>query len=295
MARYGKIVRTFWTNPKVRRLRNSKNPLDADKLLAYLYSNDHLSIIGLYRLDPLYICADLDVTVEKLRAPFDKLVAAGFIYYDPDTSLVLINDWFEHNQIQNANQCKSAEREIDNTPQTPLLRELERLLEPLPEPFAKRLGERLHKRFRIQQQQQQQEQEPEQQQEQEQDTPPAKPAADARTRLKLQYEELRNLFNLNCPSLNSIQKITPRTKRGGMVAARLKSDSNMDFWAGFFRSVEASDFLTGRGGRDWVATFDWIMNLNNFQKIVEGNYVNDRGTGQAVTDAAQRIREKHGR
>lgn len=44
-----------------------------------------------------------------------------------------------------------------------------------------------------------------------------------------------------------------------------------------------SDFLKGTGGR-WCANFDWIINKNNFVKILEGNYENKRSTGGNTTD-----------
>ena len=44
----------------------------------------------------------------------------------------------------------------------------------------------------------------------------------------------------------------------------------------------ASNFLNGRNGRGFVATFDWLMRPNNFPKVIDGNYDNDNnayGTG----------------
>lgn len=44
----------------------------------------------------------------------------------------------------------------------------------------------------------------------------------------------------------------------------------------------ASDFLNGRNGRGFVATFDWLMRPNNFPKVIDGNYDNNNnayGTG----------------
>lgn len=38
-----------------------------------------------------------------------------------------------------------------------------------------------------------------------------------------------------------------------------------------------SDFLTGKNSKNWTATFDWILNRNNFDKILSGNYDNEKG------------------
>ena len=40
------------------------------------------------------------------------------------------------------------------------------------------------------------------------------------------------------------------------------------------RKAAASDFLNGKNGRDFVATFDWLMKPTNFPKVLEGNYDN---------------------
>lgn len=41
------------------------------------------------------------------------------------------------------------------------------------------------------------------------------------------------------------------------------------------RKVARSDFLNGKNGRSWTATFDWVFGVNNFQKVMEGNFDND--------------------
>lgn len=40
-----------------------------------------------------------------------------------------------------------------------------------------------------------------------------------------------------------------------------------------FKSIHKSDFLCGRSS-DWKCDFDWIINPNNFVKILEGKYKN---------------------
>ena len=40
----------------------------------------------------------------------------------------------------------------------------------------------------------------------------------------------------------------------------------------------ASDFLNGRNGRGFMATFDWLMRPNNFPKVIDGNYDNNNNS-----------------
>lgn len=37
-----------------------------------------------------------------------------------------------------------------------------------------------------------------------------------------------------------------------------------------------SDFLNGRNNKCWVASLDWLLRPNNFVKVIEGNYDNDK-------------------
>ena len=36
--------------------------------------------------------------------------------------------------------------------------------------------------------------------------------------------------------------------------------------------MKASDFLQGKKGRGWRASFDWLMNPQNFAKVMGGTY-----------------------
>ena len=41
----------------------------------------------------------------------------------------------------------------------------------------------------------------------------------------------------------------------------------------------ASDFMNGKNGKGWVASFDWMMCPSNFPKVLEGNYDNEEPAG----------------
>jgi len=52
---------------------------------------------------------------------------------------------------------------------------------------------------------------------------------------------------------------------------------NLDWWKRFFEYVAQSEFLTGRApaaqGRDpFVVGLDWLVNPQNFAKVIEGKY-----------------------
>lgn len=79
-----------------------------------------------------------------------------------------------------------------------------------------------------------------------------------------------DLFNEVCVSFPKVKKITD--KRVKLIKTLLKN-SNMAEITEVFHKAEESDFLKGRKS-NWKASFDWIMNTNNFVKVLEGNYDN---------------------
>jgi len=48
------------------------------------------------------------------------------------------------------------------------------------------------------------------------------------------------------------------------------------------RKAAASSFLNGHGARGWRANIDWLLNADNFVKVMEGNY----------TDTAQKLKQE---
>ena len=84
------------------------------------------------------------------------------------------------------------------------------------------------------------------------------------------YVKVVDLFNRICTSFPKIQKITDGRKR--LIRARLNQYS-LEQIEEVFILAESSDFLKGTNGK-WSATFDWLLNDNNFIKVLEGNYNN---------------------
>ena len=48
----------------------------------------------------------------------------------------------------------------------------------------------------------------------------------------------------------------------------------------------ASDFMNGKNGKGWVASFDWMMCPSNFPKVLEGNYDNEQPAGSQQSQSA---------
>ena len=53
----------------------------------------------------------------------------------------------------------------------------------------------------------------------------------------------------------------------------------------------ASDFMNGKNGKGWVASFDWMMCPTNFPKVLEGNYDNEEPSGSQKPQAAAKAQD----
>jgi hypothetical protein len=87
---------------------------------------------------------------------------------------------------------------------------------------------------------------------------------------KINFQKIIENFNSICKDLPNVEKLTKQ--RESALSSRIK-EYGIDKVHQVFQIVSLSDFLSGRKG-DWKSSFDWIMKPSNFQKILEGNYVN---------------------
>ena len=95
------------------------------------------------------------------------------------------------------------------------------------------------------------------------------------------YSEIVDSFNEICKSFPKVKALTENRKKA--IRARLRTHSAADFIT-LFEKAEASDFLRGANGRDWSATFDWLIKESNMEKVLEGNYDNKKSSGGTVFD-----------
>jgi len=86
--------------------------------------------------------------------------------------------------------------------------------------------------------------------------------------------EVVKLFNKTFETLPEVKIISD--KRRAVVRKRWQENKNLqtlDQWEKFFNWIKQSDFLMGRTPTPWNGfCFDWMLKLENFTKIIEGNY-----------------------
>lgn len=90
------------------------------------------------------------------------------------------------------------------------------------------------------------------------------------------YKEIVQAYNDICKSLPSIRVISDKRKKKMRVIYREVGD--LDIITEAFKKAESSDFLSGRNGKWGGCNFDWLINYNNFIKVIEGTYDNRNGS-----------------
>ena len=82
-------------------------------------------------------------------------------------------------------------------------------------------------------------------------------------------KEALEAYQRLCPSLKPVTVLTPNREKA--LTELFKTYELSDIEAAFVKA-ESSSFLKGMNPRRWVASFDFIIDPNNFAKLVEGNY-----------------------
>ena len=94
---------------------------------------------------------------------------------------------------------------------------------------------------------------------------------DNKTDRKIDYTSIVNMYNDTCVSFPKVKTLSESRKKS--IKARLHTYNIEDFKT-LFEKAQASDFLKGKNGRDWQASFDWLIKDANMAKVLDGNYDN---------------------
>ena len=90
------------------------------------------------------------------------------------------------------------------------------------------------------------------------------------------YAAIMDEYNAVCVSLTPIKIMSDKRKKEAKTCFLREFRGDMGEVRAFFRKVEASDFLCGRNGHGWTASFDWLMKSANAIKVLEGTYDNKK-------------------
>ena len=89
------------------------------------------------------------------------------------------------------------------------------------------------------------------------------------------FDEIISFFNEQMKG-KGIQQVAIITLERRLAFERLMSQTgvNKECVKQAIKNASESDFLNGKGPKGWVASFDWMMIPQNFQKVLENNYRN---------------------
>lgn len=241
MAIYRTVQMSFWTDTKV---VDDFTPEDRYFYL-YLFTNPHTNLCGCYEISKSQMSVELGYSkdiIEKLLIRFSDI--HNVIKFDKDTKEVLLLNWSKYNWTKSSDFKKALEKEI-NSVKTPAFKQYlfnvldggETVYTPSQEGGGTTVTDTVT------------------------DTVSKNNTA----------EKIMNLYHEHCPSLPKVMKLTD--KRIKLANARLKEYSEEQI-IDVFNKAQESDFLRNGSGTWKGADFEWILNVNNFVKIMEGNYKN---------------------
>lgn len=102
----------------------------------------------------------------------------------------------------------------------------------------------------------------------------------------INYQKIVDMYNDTCVSFPRVKSLSEARRKA--IRARLKTYSVDDLQRAF-EKAEASNFLKGANGRNWNATFDWLLKDSNIAKVLDGNYDNVRAPAAGAQAAGNRI------
>ena len=84
-------------------------------------------------------------------------------------------------------------------------------------------------------------------------------------------ETIQDIFNSTCIFLPPCKAITK--KRAELISETLEAFTIEDVKK-VFEKANKADFLNGKNERGWKASFDWLIDINHFARVLEGAYDN---------------------
>lgn len=108
-------------------------------------------------------------------------------------------------------------------------------------------------------------------------------AKEKKTTPNCPQEDIKAIYHEELPELPSIRVWGEASQKNLRARWREAPErQSLEWWRKFFRDfIRPSDFLMGRK-TDFLASLDWIAKPQNFQKIMNGNYVNRNGKRRRI-------------
>ncbi|SLM46775.1 protein of unknown function [Nitrospira japonica] len=166
-SRYRKIDPRIWTDEKFRRLT-----AEEQRIALYILTAQS-NRIGLFSFSPGKASEDLETLPPTFLERFGNVCRTLNWEWDADARVLFLPTWWRYNQPENANNVIGNLKDLDDLPETPLLKRFSANTAYLPEGLIGTFTQTLAKRYPQRYPKRSPSQEQEQEQEQKQEPPPA--------------------------------------------------------------------------------------------------------------------------
>lgn len=92
--------------------------------------------------------------------------------------------------------------------------------------------------------------------------------------------------SLSSLGLSPVHSMSSSTNRYSMLKARI-NEYGIDNVIKAIGNIKSSSFLLGNSKSGWTITFDWFVRPNNFPKVLEGNYLDNKGNSNSAEDGGK--------
>lgn len=286
MRDFGIIHIRFWEWALEHRLSDQ-----AKLVAAYLLTCRHSNSLGCFRIPKEYVSADMGYGMERVSKAYIELMESGFLLYCEHSKYAFLPNYLRWNRPQNPKHAKGILKLITQLPSTfslkqSILGSCEKYLVPHLDPEGMdTLYHTLSIACTNTETDKDTDTERDTESENTQSPTPAGSiipslASSASNNVPLQEiaEAWNEALEKHSSSIPRVTKISPGSNRHKLVRARWKEHPDLQAWHNLFHRVARSSFLNGANGRNWSASFDWVIKKDNFLKALEGNYEDREGS-----------------
>lgn len=101
----------------------------------------------------------------------------------------------------------------------------------------------------------------------------------------IDYQLIADMYNATCISFPKLTKLSDKRKK--TIRARFNQGYTVEDFKRLFELAEGSSFLKGGNGRNWSASFDWLIADANMAKTLDGNYSDRQKEKGGAADGTQ--------
>jgi len=299
-----KISPYFWQTQK-----QIEMSIEAKLVYIYILTSPHSSGPGCYYLPPLYIANDTNLSIKQVESGINELNKSKIIYYCYATNWIFCPEYLANNPIRNIKMGIGFKDKIEAIPSDfsgyqEFYKEIQKNEDKLPKSLMEVLNNKYAENKSIYGEKHNRDEEIKTQEKyknrfQEQIKAFAN-NADKITNLKeldessdieddeeeekmsnVPVKKIIDLYHSICPELSRVRASGKQLNK--FIKTRWKEDKerqNLQWWEDFFQNyVRPSDFLMGRA-TEFQANLTWLCRPQNFEKVVNGNYVNAKNSAK---------------